>query len=546
MYKLDEIKAMGDTLPKVAIQRLDSIKPLFENECEYMRNKLMLLDIRLHDKAYITHTSIKPIEEVCRYFEENGTVAEVQEAYYYMASVYRDLNDYPNAVTYFLKSAEVAESNSDIDGALWENAYSQLFYLYNQQLNYSSALDAAIKGLDIAEKFKTVNERTYMSVSCSYHEIEDTIKTIKYADLALELIEAKGICPSNADIIAYAIGKYSVYGCREKAERCYKLLAQLPEKARPFNHLTNISDYLERFVSADSAAVAMSELYNTTKRIESKYDAARWLTRYYVAKGEYEKAAGYAINFINANEAVIDKRNFEHTTNANNFYQYRRDKEEEMAIMEKAARDRFNLLLGISVSVIIMSVVGLLHYHRKKQLLDIILSKEKNIRLAKAMVASKDAELEKEKASIEQKEKELATLNTTNTKLTKQLEAAENDFRMLVAQNRELTRLTLMNDIACDAKDIIEKVKRASEGKYHLSDDEWKELLGAVDKLYPEFTHEVQSKFKRINEPLLRVCYLLKIGLTGPQIVNLTSYPRQTVWVRIKRIEAVLSIKDAR
>ena len=543
---MDDIKAMGDTLPKVAMQRLDSIKPQFDNECEYMRNKLMLLDIRLHDKAYITHTSIKPIEDVCRYFEENGTVAEVQEAYYYMASVYRDLNDYPNAVTYFLKSAQVAENNSDIDSALWKNAYSQLSYLYNQQLNYSSALDAAIKALDIAEKFQTVNERTYMSVSSSYHEIADTIQTIKYADLALQQIEAKGICPSNADIIAYAIGKYSVYGRREKAERCYWLLAQLPKKARPFNYLTNIAMYYERFISVDSAAVAKSELYNTTKRIESKYDAARWLTRYYVAKGEYEKAAGYAINFINANEAVIDKRNFEHTTNANNFYRYRRDKEEEMAIMEKAARDRFNLLLGISVSVIIMSVVALLHYHRKKQLLDIILSKEKNIRLAKAMVASKDAELEKEKASIEQKEKELATLDTTNSKLTKQLEAAENDFRMLVAQNRELTRLTLMNDIACDAKDIIEKVKRASEGKYHLSDDEWKELLGAVDKLYPEFTHEVQSKFKRINEPLLRVCYLLKIGLTGPQIVNLTGYPRQTVWVRIKRIEAVLSIKDAR
>ncbi|MBR4989437.1 MAG: hypothetical protein IKY85_05970, partial [Bacteroidaceae bacterium] len=44
--QLNEIKAMGDTLPKVAMQRLDSIKPLFENETEYMRNKLSLLDIR--------------------------------------------------------------------------------------------------------------------------------------------------------------------------------------------------------------------------------------------------------------------------------------------------------------------------------------------------------------------------------------------------------------------------------------------------------------------------------------------------------------------
>ena len=526
--QFDEIKAMGDTLPKVAMQRLDSIKPQFDNESEYMRNKFALLDIRLHDKAYITHTSIKPIEDVCRYFEENGTPAEVQEAYYYMASVYRDINDYPNAVTYFLKSAEVAESNSDIDGALWKNAYSQLFYLYNRQLNYSSALDAAIKALDIAEKFKTVNERTYMSVSCSYHEIEDTIKTIKYADLALELIEAKGICPSNADIIAYAIGKYSVYGCREKAERCYKLLAQLPEKARPFNHLTNISDYLERFVSADSAAVAMSELYNTTNSIESKYDAARWLTRYYVAKGEYEKAAGYAINFINANEAVIDKRNYEHTTNANNFYQYRRDKEEEMAIMEKAARDRFNLLLGFSTFIVAILVITVIYYNKKQRLIGTILEKDNNIKEIRLF--------------LQEKEKELESICSAKARLAEQLENSESDFKMLIAQNRELTRLTIMSNISCNANDIIEKAKKASKGKYHLNDEEWKELLGAIDRLYPEFTYEVQANFKRISEPVLRVCYLLKIGMSAPQIVNLTGYPRQTVFDRIKRIKSTIEI----
>ena len=526
--QLDEIKAMGDTLPKVAMQRLDSIKPLFENECEYMSNKLMLLDIRLHDKAYITHTSIKPIEDVCRYFEENGTAAEQQEAYYYMGSVYRDLNDYPNAVTYFLKSAQVAENNSYIDSALWKNAYSQLSYLYNQQLNYSSALDAAIKALDIAEKFQTVNERTYMSVSSSYHEIADTIQTIKYADLALQQIEAKGICPSNADIIAYAIGKYSVYGRREKAERCYWLLAQLPKKARPFNYLTNIAMYYERFISVDSAAVAKSELYNTTKRIESKYDAARWLTRYYVAKGEYEKAAGYAIKFIDANEAVIDKRTLEHTTNANNFYQYRRDKEEERAIMEKAARDRFNLLLGFSTFIVATLVITVIYYNKKQRLIGTILEKDNNIKEIRLF--------------LQEKENELESICAAKARLAEQLENSESDFKMLIAQNRELTRLTIMSNISSEANDIIEKAKKASKGKYHLNDEEWKELLGAIDRLYPEFTYEVQANFKRISEPVLRVCYLLKIGMSAPQIVNLTGYPRQTVFDRIKRIKSTINI----
>jgi hypothetical protein len=217
--------------------------------------------------------------------------------------------------------------------------------------------------------------------------------------------------------------------------------------------------YYERFISVDSAAVAKSELYNTTKRIESKYDAARWLTRYYVAKGEYEKAAGYAIKFIDANEAVIDKRNFEHTTNANNFYRYRRDKEQETAIMENAAKQRFWTLLVASISIILL-LVGAVHYYRRKnQLLGIIMNKEENIKQAKALISIREKEIEKEESEIKKKEKELATLNATNSKLTKQLEAAENDFRMLVAQNRELTKLTLMNKIAGNAKDIIEKVK---------------------------------------------------------------------------------------
>ena len=540
---LNDIKTMGDTLPKAAMQRLDSIKPLFDNESEYMRNKFTLLDIRLRDKAFITHTSIKPIKKVCGYFEKSGTAAELQESYYYMASLYRDLNDYPNAVTYFLKSAEVAESNSDVDGALWECTYSQLSYLYYQQFNYSSALDAAIKALDIAEKFNTVNERTYMNVASRYSEFDDTLQTIKYTDLALELIEKKGICASNADLTASALGDYSVYGYKEKAERCYHLLRQLPKESRPFNYLINIAGYLECFVSVDSAAIAMSELYNTTNRIESKYDAARWLTRYYTGKGKYEKATNYAIKFINANNAVIDKRNLEHTTNANNFFQYRRDKEQEIAIMERAARYRSSMLLVVSTSIIVLLGGAVFYYRRKKQLLDIILSKEKNIREAKELMLLKDKELEREKTGIAQKEKELATLNTTNSRLAKQLEMAENDFKMLVAQNRELTRITLMNEIACDAQDIIEKVKKAAKGKYHLNDEEWKELLGAIDRLYPEFTYEVQAKLKRVSEAQLRVCYLWRIGLSGSHIVNLTDYPRQTVWVRLKRIKKAFGME---
>ena len=544
LKQLDDIKAMGDTLPQIAIQRLDSIKPLFDNETEYMRNKLALLEIRLQDKAYITHTTDKQIKDICSFFEKNGTETEKQETYYYMGSVYRDLNDYPNAVTYFLKSAEIAEKAQDIDVKLWRNTYSQLSHLYKRQFDYSEALNTILKGLSVSLKNGISDLREYANVANCYFIMKDTISTIKYYNSLIENINNTTINIGNSDIIATAMGDYALLGYKNEANTCYNSLTKLSNEELPYNYLANLAIYYEHAVSTDSAAIIRLELYNTTSRIESKYDAARWLTRYYTQKGDYEKAAEYAIKFIDANKAVIDKIDLEHTTNAKNFFQYKRDKEEEAQLMHKAAKVRYNSMLAASLSIILLLTGILFHFWRKKQLLNVILSKEENIKQAKALAAEKDIELAKEKREIEQKEKELEALNTTNSKLAKQLQGAEEDFKLLVAQNRELTKLMLMNDIAKNAGDIIEKVKKTSKGKYHLNDDEWKELLGAIDRLYPEFTYEVQAKFKKISEPMLRVCYLMKIGLTGPQIVNLTDYPRQTVWVRIKKIEQIMNMNE--
>lgn len=542
--RLDEIKAMGDTLPLIAMEQLDSIRPLLKDRSDYVQNKISLLDIRLRDKAFIKHTSSISIKELCSYFEKEGTVEDIQEAYYYMGSVYRDLNDYPRAITYFLKSAEIAETKKNIDSSLWENAYSQLSYLYKVQFNYTEALNMSLKQLSVAEATGTINERTYANVASCYFKVNDTLNTVKYYDYILK--GKNKITSNNHDILAKAMGDYTVLGYKEEASLCYSLLKENPNKKFPPNYLISLAIYYERFVSADSAAVAMVELYANSNSIESKYDAARWLTRYYTKKGDKDKAVEYAIKFIDANEAVIDKRTLEHTTNAKNFFQYRREKEEEMAIIEKATKARYYLLFGFLTFIIIILAITLHHYIQKKRMLDTIFQKENKIKESKLFIQMKEKEIEEEKKLIIQKEKDLESICIAKSKLAKQLEEAENDFKMLIAQNRELTRLTIMNNISGDAKEIIEKVKKASKGKYHLNDEEWKELLGAIDKLYPEFTYEIQAKFKRISEPVLRVCYLLKIGMSAPQVVNLTGYPRQTVFDRIKRIEKVINIDNIR
>lgn len=526
LSRLSDIQAMGDSCPLKAILRLDSIKPLFEEESEYARNKMSLLDIRLHDKAFIAHTNDSTIKAVCRFFENQGSARDKQEAYYYMGSVYRDLNDYPNAVTYFLKSIKLAEDKTVIDNALLENACSQLSHLYHMQFNYAEALDVALKGLHFAEKSRTADERTYMGVASSYYEINDMLNCLLFCNKAISIIENKGIKKENADIVSRAMSLYAAAGCHEDSKKCLNLLNSLKENERPYNYLASLSKYCAKYVSKDSAAIIVERIFEKSGNIQELYDASKWLARYYSNKGDYENATKYAMYFIRVNNTLIENRKFEHTTNAKNIFRYQRDKEEELRIIEQGRKDRYYLILGISVSLILLLAGAVIYYRRKKMLLEIILNKENDIMHVKSVVRDK--------------EQELVSLNLKNESLSEQLEHAKDEFKMLVSQNRELTKLSLMNNVPDDAKDIIEKARRTSKGKYRLDDDEWKELLGAIDRMFPEFTYEVQSKFKKISEPVLRVCYLRKIGLSAPEIVNLTDYPRQTVWDRIKRIEMIM------
>lgn len=529
-----DITAMGDTTPKAAMQKLDSIRPLVTGKTGYVSNKFNLLDIRLRDKMYLTHTTDSVIKNISKYFEEYGSNKEKQEAYYYMGSVYRDLNDSPNAVKYFLKSKQLAENCSNIDSVLWEYACSQLSGLYISQLNYNEALNMSLQELQIAIKRNRDDVYSYMYVADCYWELRDTINTLKYTKLALKKINGK-VNRNNADIIAKAMQIYALTGYKNEASQCFEILQSLQTNDLPYNYLICLAAYYRKCVSVDSAASVMSELYDRGKNIESKYDASRWLTRYYEYKGDYKNAAHYAIKFINANEELTKKISLEHTTKVNNVFQYRRNKEEELRIIQQAAEDRVWLLSGVLISLMIIFVIVFLYYYRKKQMLDNILCKENDIKDAKELILQKEMEIVK-------KRNELKKLVANNYELLAQLLKTENDSKKLIAQNCELTKLALMDNLSNEAGEIIDKCKKAAIGKYIFSDDEWRELLGAIDKIYPEFTYEVQAKFKRIKEPMLRVCYLVKIGLSNPEIVNITGYPPQTVWDRVKRAQSVLGL----
>lgn len=121
---LQEIQVIGDSNPRAALKVLESIsKNIEQNGNKHSKMKCALLKARLQDKAYMTATSTDTISMLCTYFEKEGTKQEQAEAYYYLASAYRDLQDYPQAVTAFAKVNEICDPETEEEAMLCSNAY---------------------------------------------------------------------------------------------------------------------------------------------------------------------------------------------------------------------------------------------------------------------------------------------------------------------------------------------------------------------------------------------------------------------------------------
>lgn len=154
----------------------------------------------------------------------------------------------------------------------------------------------------------------------------------------------------------------------------------------------------------------------------------------------------------------------------------------------------------------------------------------REIEYRKTLVHSYEKELDEQKANLEQTKAELA-------KVTKEIEAykieLKNKEELLeekINQNKSFMRLLHQTEIEGSAKDIVNAVRLASEGRHDISDEEWKTLLHAVDELYPTFNDILIRRLGKVDRQELRFCYLVRIGLTNPQIQNIMNLPRTTVW----------------
>lgn len=538
LSKMDQIKTVGDENPALALKMLDSIYIDARNASEYTIMKYDLLKVRLDDKSYIPHTSNRTIENLVKYFEDNGTIKDKQEAYYYAGSVYRDLDDTPRAIENFYKSIETVDNKNkkECDSIILRNAYSNLHYLFVNVQDYNNALKMAQMDYSISKALNKMTINTMIQITTAYLNMDMEKEGIHYLDEAFNCLKDKKY--ANEDNFIYLVlYHYSNLNLKDKANECYNLIKKRKLKRMDAFVRNILGNYYMLIGQQDSAIACYEYIINEKKDEHAMYDTAKKLFLIYSENGNKDKAIKYGAEFIRLSEKLDFAQNSELAATVNNKYKYHLD-QSRMQNMESERTMYLRIAIIIGFSAVLLTLAFVIFYMRKKnitlrrqlaltdslnsvkaQMSDI----KKNTLLKEQQLASAQSEI----AAKEQKMKEISEELQHNEQL---LETTKKRLNDKMKQSEQLMQMLHKAELEDSASDVVEAVRKSAEGKKKLSATEWQQLYSAVNSLYPDFKDSLMSRDGNLSEQQMQMCYLMRIGLTGPQINNVVDISRTTVW----------------
>mgnify|MGYP004571562573 FL=1 len=536
LSKMDQIKTVGDENPALALKMLDSIYVDARNASEYTIMKYDLLKIRLEDKSYIPHTSNRVIENLVKYFEDNGTIKDKQEAYYYAGSVYRDLDDTPRGIENFYKSIEAVRDKRECDSIILRNAYSNLYYLFVNVQDYNNALKMAQMEYSISKAINNTTINTMNQITNAYIDLDMNKEGLRYLNETFNLLKNKKYAKED-NFIFLVLYNYSHLKLKDKANECYNLIKKRKLKRMDAFVRNILGNYYMLIGQQDSAIACYESIINEKKNEYAMYDTSKKLFHIYSENGNKDKAIKYGAEFVRMSEKLDLAKNSELAATVNNKYKYHLD-QSRMQKMESERTMYLRIAIIIGFSAVLLTLAFVIFYMRKKnitlrrqlaltdslnsvkaQMSDI----KKNTLLKEQLLASAQSEI----ADKEQKMKEISEELQHNEQL---LETTQKRLNDKMKQSEQLMQMLHKAELEDSASDVVEAVRKSAEGKKKLSATEWQQLYSAVNSLYPDFKDSLVSRDGNLSEQQMQMCYLMRIGLTGPQINNVVDISRTTVW----------------
>ena len=551
--RMDVIKQLGNSHPQLALASYDSLKDEFTKGSTYVRNKYTLLGIRLRDKAELPHTSDSCIRRLVPYFEKKGTIREMQEVYYYAGSVYRDLQDTPRSLEYFLKSAACTE-NGETDSVMLRNCYSQLCAMYTKVQDYGNALQMAKAEYEVARSIGTLDGITMIQLGNAYMRTDSFPQATEVMRMLLTENDTTNLTP---DILCDLLYYFSLTDDTANARFCYTRFVDMPER-HPIKAQQHISlgKYFLLLGLTDSSAQHYQLALEQGDSI-CKYDACRKLFHLYEDCGEKEEAYKYASEFLRISTCLDLGMRQEQAATINNQYQYYKDKQEEDSIKaEKEIMELYlwmTLLITLTLISVICAVYTFRKYQRQRLLHEISMTLDGDtgsdngneqethvlMRIKKGMDSARIKQEEMAK-KLEKAEGNIKEQEQSIERAKRDAEEKLQEAHRQMERGVNLFKMAHLTELSKNDNDIVESIRKASRMEQELTSKQWSELISFINDRYPTFSQKIVTIHGPISEKQMHICYLLKMGFTNTEICNIMKdCSRSTIWRWKNRLKAI-------
>lgn len=530
--------------PDSAVILLEELKRSMAFEPQATQMYYQLLTIKAKDKAYITHTSDSLIKTVVKYYEERKDRERLPETYYYAGRVYRDLGDAPQALEYLQKAIESTKDCTDY--RLISRIYSQTGTLYLYQDTYDQALEVFRKAYQYC-----LSDKDSIGMVYSLRDIGRTFTTLNCADSALYYYKGA---------LKYAEQIHNNHLVGVVQAELSGLYIQLEMYPEAFTAIQCSNKYIKGHNIAPFYAI-LADYYYYTNQLDSatfyytqtasfddlyqKQGSYKGLGNIARKKGQYKEAMEYFDKYLIYTDSIKDITNTETIRKMQSLYNYQLKEKENSRLQHQAANYKlWNILLVFSLLSLVFLFIAY-HQFRKKKEQQRLVKQERIKQIQKDRYAQSNTYLEKNKEQIKVLELSLHKAEIEKDQLRQDLLKAQKS--LIEKTNEQITatqRVQKQSELALKHSDIYKKFHFAVQGSDEkIGNDDWKELMCAVDEAYNQFTTRLLELYpmKTIE---IQVCVLIKIGLSPAQIAFITIRSRQAISSIRKRLYSKVMGKD--
>lgn len=521
-----------------ALGILDSLKSEYPGLPKRLQMRYQLIYAKGMNKGYIDFTTDSVMKQVVDYYDHFGTSNEQMLAHYLLGCTYRDMGEYPVALSCYNNAVEKADStDSACDCGLLTRIYQQeasLFLHQNMPQNAKEVLGKAEKTAWLAkDTLAALIAKEHLSYV--YEQLQDynavIDNCIKVRNLYLKYgynLEAVRILGVSLRSLLYT-KQYSMlkrYMDIYEAESGYFSCDSF-NNAVDYSNFYNIKGMYYNVTRSDSALVALKKAKMFRANFLNDKEWAIGMYNYFKNKNDVDSMICYSELALAFSDSITKYREVTVIQQVSSIFRYNRyqqlAQQRTIEAKDKVAQMK---LIFISIFLISITISLIIYLHLR------------NLKIKRKLVA---IQLESMKKSIADQEQELLSRNQELNKMQIKNSDLSDDVlkksNLISELTNELTILcdesSLQGDLTeCDSnlwdKAIVKKFVVLANEKKCPSENQWMLLAKVFEHFFPNFRLEL-GKNRSLTEKEYRLCMLIRLGFKPKELAILMNMSKTNI-----------------